>query len=165
MKKFLFRAFPCTCILSLILLLSISLSLASGSKTGPQAAPQLLSTGSLPFTEHPSSDLLHRDYGETAIKAQKDTCLSFDLEETDISPTDVIGIYAHHFETEKTTKLASKLKSFEYQAPESGHYMIYLLTKNGEITDISRDVAVLENAEIHTDAGDSPWNFLPCSSQ
>lgn len=150
MIKFFTPAVSCICLLSFLLLPSPG-SLPP-AKEDPSHAAQAVPAGFSTASENTISDLLHRDYGETAIKAQKNTILSFTLEDSGLSPAHVRGVYVHHFETARSTKLASTLKSFEYKVPEAGNYMIYLLTDEEGLIDISSYMDTGIEADINMDA-------------
>jgi hypothetical protein len=94
------------------------------------------------FANH--KDLVYRDYGSNAVEVDDNSTIIIDL--SSLSSTDDIeGVYIYNCVTKQTIRLEPS-DTIEYKNEQSGTYLIYAMTIDGEYIDL------LDKVKIETSA-------------
>jgi hypothetical protein len=90
------------------------------------------------------SDLVYRDYGSSAVEIDDNSTIIIDLSSlSDID--DIEGVYIYNCVTKQTIRLEPS-DTIEYKNEQSGTYLIYAMTIDGEYIDL------LDKVKIETSA-------------
>jgi hypothetical protein len=100
------------------------------------------------FANH--SDLVYRDYGSSAVEIDDNSTIIIDLSNPS-NTDDIEGVYIYNCITKQTIRLEPK-DTVEYKNEQSGTYLIYAMTIDGEYIDL------LDKVKIETSAkGDNEF--------
>ena len=85
-------------------------------------------------------DLIYHDYGNESLRVEENSNIIIDLSGLSNS-RDIEGIYVYNCITRQTVKFQFS-RLIEYESQQEGIYLVYAMTVQGEIIDLSKYVTI-----------------------